>query len=392
MSIHLVGRDDEVVQYVVTISCSIGIDDEVAGLVVATSGTNCIHEALGITIQAIVAACALWCIPGVVGIKHLVVAFEEQVLVVVLETGGNLSPEIFKLLLALLIVGFISLDPVLHILIVCTCIMVNIQDAVHTVINHVINDFLYSVHPGFIHGSVFLHVLEPGNWDADRIKTVLLQKIYHRFGGRNLSPCFLEISNRIAVHVHPHGYHICAVAEIGTDAHVLHSIYCAFLYVVGIQVHLVTGNHVLAVHCCLPPVVGWHAASIPRHEETPFCTGVPCFVNTCCIVVGISSALSQSDEFTRIACLNLLELLSLLGSIITIEISTDDIYILVAGIPVGIIVIGIGIAIVILCGPSPNQVVDSLVLEVIKHGLPKLFVSFGTIISPPEPGLTPAGT
>ena len=315
-------------------------------------------------------------------------------MVVVLETGGNLGPEIFKLLVVLLIVGFISLDPVLHILIVCTCIMVNIQDAVHTVINHVINDFLYSVHPGFIHGSVFLHVLEPGNWDADRIKTVLLQEIYHRFGGRNLSPCFLEISNRIAVHVHPHGNYICAVAEVGTDAHVLHSIYCAFLYVVGIQVHLVTGNHVLAAQCCLPPVVGWHVASIPRHEETPFRASVPSFVNTCCscIVVGISSALSQSDEFTRIACLNLLELLSLLGSIITVEVATDDIYILVAGIPVGIIVIGIGIAIVILCGPSPYQVVDSLVLEVIKYGLPKLFVSFGTIISPPEPGLTPAGT
>ena len=315
-------------------------------------------------------------------------------MVVVLETGGNLGPEIFKLLLVLLIVGFISLDPVLHILIVCTCIMVNIQDAVHTVINHVINDFLYSVHPGFIHGSVFLHVLEPGNWNADRIKTVLLQKIYHRFGGRNLSPCFLEISNRIAVHVHPHGNYICAVAEVGTDAHVLHSIYCAFLYIVCVQVYLVAGNHVLAAQCCLPPVVGWHVASIPRHEETPFCTGVPCFVNTCgsCIVVGISSALSQSDEFTRIACLNLLELLSLLGSIITVEVATDDIYILVAGIPVGIIVIGIGIAIVILCGPSPYQVVDSLVLEVIKYGLPEFLVGLGTIISPPEPGFTPAGT
>ena len=315
-------------------------------------------------------------------------------MVVVLETGGNLGPEIFKLLLVLLIVGFISLDPVLHILIVCTCIMVNIQDAVHSVINDVINDFLYSVHPGFIHRSVSLHVLEPGNWDADRIKTVLLQEIYHRFGRWLLSPSFLEISNRIAVHVHPHGYNICAVAEIGTDAHVLHSIYCAFLYVVGIQVHLVTGNHVLAVHGCLPPVVGWHVASIPRHEEAPFCTGVPCFVNTCCscIVVGISSTLSQCDEFTRIACLNLLELLSLLGSIITIEVATDDIYILIARIPVGIIVIGICIAIVILCGPSPNQVVDSLVLEVIKHGLPKLLVGLGTIISPPEPGFAPAVT
>ena len=315
-------------------------------------------------------------------------------MVVVLETGGNLGPEIFKLLLVLLIVGFISLDPVLHILIVCTCIMMNIQDAVHTVINHVINDFLYSVHPGFIHGSVCLHVLEPGNWDADRIKTVLLQKIYHRFGGRNLSPCFLEISNRVAVHVHPHGNYICAVAEVGTDAHVLYCIHSTFLYIVCVQVYLVAGNHVLAAQCCLPPVVGWHVASIPRHEEAPFCTGVPCFVNTCgsCIVVGISSALSQCDEFTRIASLNLLELLSLLSCIIAIEVATDDIYILIARIPVCIIVVGIGIAIVVLCSPSPNQVVDSLVLEVIKHGLPKLFVSFSTIISPPEPGLAPAGT
>ena len=315
-------------------------------------------------------------------------------LVVVLETGGNLSPEALEFLLVLLVVGFISLDPVLHILTISTCIMVNIQDAVHSVINDVIYDFLYSVHPGFIHGSVSLHVLEPGNGDADGIKTVLLQEIYHRFGGRNLSPCFLEISNRIAVHVHPHGYHICAVAEIGTDAHVLHSIHSTFLYIVCVQVYLVAGNHVLAVHGCLPPVVGWHVASIPRHEEAPFCTGVPCFINVSCssVVIDVSTTFSQSYELARIASLNLLELLSLLGSIITIEIATDDIYILIARIPVGIIVIGIGITIVILCGPSPNQVVDSLVLEVIKHGLPKLLVSFSTIISPPEPGLATAST
>ena len=315
-------------------------------------------------------------------------------LVVVLETGGNLGPEIFKLLLVLLVVGFISLDPMLHILTVSTSIMVNIQDAVHSVINDVIHDFLYSVHPGFIHGSVSLHVLEPGNRDADRIETVLLQEIYHRFGGRNLSPSLLEISNRVAAHVHPHGNRICTVAEVGTDAHVLHCIHSAFFYIVCIQVHLVAGNHVLAVHGCFPPVVGWHVASVPRHEETPFRTSVPSFVNTCCscIVVGISSALSQSDEFTRIACLNLLELLSLLGCIITIEIAADDIYIIVARIPVGIIIIGIGITIVILCSPSPNQVVDALSLEVIEHGLPKFLVGFSTIISPPEPGFAPAGT
>ena len=46
--------------------------------------------------------------------------------------------------------GFQSLGELCGVkqVIVCTCIMVNIQDAVHTVINHVINDFLYSVHPG----------------------------------------------------------------------------------------------------------------------------------------------------------------------------------------------------------------------------------------------------
>ena len=315
-------------------------------------------------------------------------------LVVVLETGGNLSPETLEFLLVLVVVGFIGFDPVLYFLIVCTCIMVNIQDAVHSVINDVINDFLYSVHPGFIHRSVSLHVLEPGNWDADRIKTVLLQEIYHRFGRWLLSPSFLEISNRIAVHVHPHGYYICAVAEVGTDAHVLHSIHSTFLYIVCVQVYLVAGNHVLAVHSCFPPVVGWHVASIPRHEEAPFRASVPCFINVSCssLVIDVSTTFSQSYELARIACLNLLELLSLLGSIITIEIATDDIYILIARIPVGIIVIGVGIAIVVLCSPSPYQVVDSFSLEVFEHGLPKFLIGFGTIISPPEPGFAPAGT
>ena len=50
--------------------------------------------------------------------------------------------------------------------------------------------------------------------------------------------------------------------------------------------------------------------------------------------------------------------------------------ILVARIPVGIIVIGICIAIVILCGPSPNQVVDSLVLEEMINTLPSFCFLF----------------
>ena len=255
VTFHLVGRDGEVVEYIIPISCGVSIDNQVASCVVATSGTNCIYKALCISIQALVAVGILRSVPGVAGIEHLVIALKYQVLVIVLETGGNLCPEILKLLLVLLVVGFVSLNPVLYIFIVSTCIMVNIQDAVHPVINHVIYDFLYAVHPSLIYSSVSLHVLEPGNRNANRIETILLQKVNHRFGGWNLSPSFLEISNRVAVHVHPHGYHICAVAEVGTDAHVLHGIYCTFFNVVGVQVYLVAGNHVLAAQCRFPPAV-----------------------------------------------------------------------------------------------------------------------------------------
>ena len=68
MPLYLVGRDSEVVQNLVSVSCCIGIDDEVAGLVVATGSTYCIHETLGISVQTLIAASILWRIPGVVSI------------------------------------------------------------------------------------------------------------------------------------------------------------------------------------------------------------------------------------------------------------------------------------------------------------------------------------
>ena len=308
-------------------------------------------------------------------------------LVVVLETGGNLGPETLKLLLVLTVVCLIRLDPVRHVIAICSGIVVNVENAVHTVVDDVIYDFLYSVHPGFIHRTVFLHVLEPGYGYANRIEAVLLQKIYHCLGGRYLSPCFLKVGYGVALHVHPHGYGIHTVTEVGTDTHVSDGIHCAFLYIGRVEVYLVAGDDILAAECVLPPVVGWHVVAIPRHKPAPFGTSVPCLINAGCsrVVIDVSTTFSQSNELARIASLNLLELLCLLSSIKAIEVATDDIYILIAGIPVGIIVIGIGIAIVILCSPSPNQVVDALALEVLEHGLPQLLVSFSTIISPPEP-------
>ena len=68
MPLYLVGRDSEVVQNLVSVSCCIGIDDEVADLVVATGSTYCIHETLGISVQTLIAASILWRIPGVVSI------------------------------------------------------------------------------------------------------------------------------------------------------------------------------------------------------------------------------------------------------------------------------------------------------------------------------------
>ena len=79
----------------------------------------------------------------------------------------------------------------------------------------------------------------------------------------------------------------------------------------------------------------------------------------------------------------------MLSRIITIEVAAYDINIAVAGIPVAVCIVFAFVTVIILRGPNPNKVMDTLLLEVVEHGCPQLLIYIGSIIAPPEPGTAP---
>ena len=118
-----------------------------------------------------------------------------------------------------------------------------------------------------------------------------------------------------------------------------------YLWLLIVDVHLIAADHILAAQGCFPPIVGWHVVTIPRHEVAPFGSCVPGIVDagSCFFRINVGSAFCQGYELVWVASLNLLEFLCLLGGIESIEVSADDVYVLVARIPVGIVVVGVGI-------------------------------------------------
>ena len=92
--------------------------------------------------------------PGVVGVQHFVVGLEEQMVSVVLEGLGNLLPEG-----GVAILGRIELvrhqpgGTVLFFAMVPRVVM-DVEDAVHALVEDVVDDFPDAVHPGRIHAVV----------------------------------------------------------------------------------------------------------------------------------------------------------------------------------------------------------------------------------------------
>ena len=127
-------------------SCRIGGDDEVTRSVVAPRGTDGIHKALGELVDGRIAAAFLGIRPRVGIVEHLVIAFEEQTLVVADETGGYLLPNLLEADVHLVELVDVGSQPML-VSRTAACVVVDVDDAVHVLADNIVDNLLYTFHP-----------------------------------------------------------------------------------------------------------------------------------------------------------------------------------------------------------------------------------------------------
>ena len=99
-------------------------------------------------------------------------------MVVILEFGGYLLPEILILCLYAGIYRSVSHKPVQ---VMVSRVMVDVNDAVHAVVDDIIDDLVYSFHKCIIHLAVGIHLLKPCDRYADGTDARLLHHL-HQFG------------------------------------------------------------------------------------------------------------------------------------------------------------------------------------------------------------------
>ena len=141
------------------VTSSVGIDNQVTLGIIATCGPHGIYKTLGIAVDGLISRRSdtdiIVCrstkrgkAPRVVRVEHLIVAFEEQVFVVILELLGNLLPHSFEAFLLLGIVVFAGHQPRS---IGGTCIMMDVEDAIHALADNIVHHLMHAFHPCFLY-------------------------------------------------------------------------------------------------------------------------------------------------------------------------------------------------------------------------------------------------
>ena len=206
----------------------VGVDNQVSLLVIAACGTNSCHETLGITVDGIVAVGFVsGLIPGVLGIEHLVIGLEEQMLIIVLKLIGNLRPEVLVAFLCLFVVVHRGNQPMVTL---CTGIVMHIQDTVQAVVDDIIYNLMHAFHPFGIHLSVLIHLLEPGYWHSDCFESGISHHLDQFRLGDRLSPKCLVCFGRCkvpAIFALPIGSIQC-VTQIPAHAHEFDGVFGIF--------------------------------------------------------------------------------------------------------------------------------------------------------------------
>ena len=268
--------------------------------------------------------------------------------------------------------------------------MMNVQNTIHTSIDDIVDNLLYTVHPVFVNIIVTIKMLPPRHRNTNGVEALFLQESHQFLSCHGLSPCRLIISRcKIGL---PSYICIQRVTEIPAQFHILYGTCSALLYIRSIDVHLVASDDIALTEGIAPPRIAWHTTTIPRHEPRPPSTSLPQVSNLRewdVALIYTNATLSQRNELVRIASRDLTELLFVLRGSIAIEVTTYDVYIVVARIPVCINIILVAIAIIVLCCPHPDKVMDTLLTEAVEHIHPQLFIHLCTIIAPPEPRTSP---
>ena len=214
-----------VVPVAIAIGRGVSVDDQVTLLVVAASSTDGIHETLGVTVESLVSGSGIVGIvavraleggkaPGLVLVEHFVIGCEKQVLVVILKLVGNLRPEVLIACLRLLVVVGIGNHPGV---VVGTRVMVYVDDAIETGIDHVIHNFVDTLQPCLVDIAVGIYVTIPCDWHADGTKASIAHHRHQLWLGDGLSPIGFRLSDVADAST----VGIEGVAEVPAHTHVL---------------------------------------------------------------------------------------------------------------------------------------------------------------------------
>ena len=114
----------------------------------------------------------------------LVHRLEDEVLIVVLESIGNLRPELYEAWLHLVVGSpqIAAVDPVL---------VVEVEDNVHIVADTVVHYLLDPCHPLRIHIILAVKVIVPCCGNSYSVEALCLYGVYHCFCGLRVAPAGL---------------------------------------------------------------------------------------------------------------------------------------------------------------------------------------------------------
>ena len=184
----VVFRNHQTADSVLLHGLGIGADNQRSVLVGDAGRTDCVHKCL---IQGVDNVIGFLCAAGpfLCGTDHtrFVHALEDQAVVVVLECGTDLLPDVCQ-------DGLIAFQFFTGGCQPCVVIVVYIHNDIQPVVIGVVYNFLDAVHPRRIDGAIGGHVLAPRYRHTNGIEAGSLYSVDHLLGGFRVAPAGFRIA------------------------------------------------------------------------------------------------------------------------------------------------------------------------------------------------------
>ena len=111
--------------------------------------------------------------------------------------------------------------------------MMNIKNTVHIVVNNIVNNFIYSIHPFCTYSIIFIHLLTPAYRNSDSIESCIFNSIYHSLCSNRISPCSFKLSRcRI---IYPVTCRFKCVTKIPAYCNILYKLNCSLSVIINIR-------------------------------------------------------------------------------------------------------------------------------------------------------------